>query len=63
VYLDQSIHGEWLGKSALRWTAWKVRKQAAIASNKNSTRRLPTNLRRDKWDVDAEESVMTCNLE
>jgi hypothetical protein len=30
VYLAQSIQGEWLGKSALRWKAWRVRKIAAV---------------------------------
>src|ERR1700728_3166138 len=29
VYLDQSIQGEWLGKSAWRWRVWKPRKMAA----------------------------------
>src|SRR5438309_1671282 len=29
VYLAQSIQGEWLGKSALRWTPWRARKRVA----------------------------------
>src|SRR5277367_5802314 len=29
VYLAQSIQGEWLGKSALRWKACRARKMAA----------------------------------
>src|SRR5271169_2809109 len=28
VYLAQPIQGEWLGKSAWRWKAWRMRKMA-----------------------------------
>src|SRR5882757_5698057 len=39
VYLDQSIQGERLGKSARRWTACRRRKKAATASRQISSHR------------------------
>src|SRR5271163_3442712 len=41
VYLAQSIQGEWLGKSALRWKACRMKKMAeARRSDVSRTRRI-----------------------